>query len=90
MNERAPQQIPPGYITRARAQDLTAMFKAGITQILHRWGDRSVDQIEGLIGAEKTEAKVHALLTAEKHVAMVELDALQALMLERLNAGEDH
>jgi hypothetical protein len=77
---------PPGWITRTRADRLTAALQKGMDDILSRLTER----IAPLVAAESDKGRVHQILTREIATAKAEIGALNATMLERINAGDEH
>ena len=84
MNER--QIVPPGYITRERADQLTAYFRSEVDRIMRGIPDRVMARVgEPYCG----KAAVAALMVVHEEVK-VEFDQLIALIKERTEAGEEH
>jgi hypothetical protein len=76
--------IPPGYVTRVRAEHLNRIFLDGIREIGNRFAIRAAERC----APESDTHKVRAMLDEEAQRAVRELELLHAEVREQLWAPE--
>jgi hypothetical protein len=79
--------IPPGYITREKADRIEANLRAGLLAILNRLRER-LGALAPQIAASRDAKEIEAMIRRETEQAAAEIDALQQTIREQLDSTE--